>query len=250
MVRRAFVVVADWPYRQLSDAGKLTWCCSGGSENHVGIFIPCCTPEEIEAHSAPDVSDPTGRGQQHVTFDFMMDKYPRFQSPDNPNYYTKEANTWLYPILDVDAADVHALCLRVARLRPYNHFLYRCNYLFFCWPTQCWCSNVDELGPMTCVAMTMRIIAAAKSGTAEPLTSDAATFRTLRMARLSCHDPCAPLVLTAYTPRAGLEAMQQGGVVGRPIEGFEAAARQCRVAVQQGSALGSGYPLLSLMCRE
>ena len=135
MTRRAFVIVADWPYNQLTDAGRITWCCTGGTENHLGIFIPCCTAEEIAAHSDPAVSRPDGRGKKNVAFDYMMDKRPRFQSYDQRPYYTEEANVWLYPILGVDAADVHALCLRIARARRSTTSC-TASTAVWCWPYQ------------------------------------------------------------------------------------------------------------------
>ena len=50
MSRRAFVVVAKWPFGQLTSIGKLTHCFTGGTESHIGILIPCCTAE-IKLHS-------------------------------------------------------------------------------------------------------------------------------------------------------------------------------------------------------
>ena len=250
MGRRAFIIVADWPYRQLSDAGKITWCCTGCTESHLGIFIPCCTSQETEAHSDPRISHPSGREKKHVAFDYMMDKYPKFQSPENPRYYTEEANVWLYPILDADAAEVHALCMRVARARPYNNFMYRFNAVFWCWPLSCWWSNTDALGPSHCVALTMRIIASARTKSDAPLTSDIATFTALKMDRWGCANLCAPQKLTGHSPRSALEALQKGGNVGSPVQGFGEAVRLCRGGGAT-VALGSVLPLLpvALMSR-
>ena len=245
MPRRAFIVVAEWPYTQLSDPGKLTWCCTGGTENHLGIFIPCTTADEVAAHSEPRLSHPSARDAEHVSFDYMMDRRPRFQSYKNDRYYTKQAKVWLYPILDVDAAAVHAACLEVAREAPFNHFCFRCNGVCWCWPYPCWCSSNDVIGPSTCVALTMRIIARAKTNSVAPFTSDAAAFTALGMNRWSPSHPCEPAALTGYSPRAGLEALQKGQVVGRPVEGFEAAIAQCRGSGPV-STLGSVYPLLPL----
>jgi len=250
MTRRAFIVVAQWPYRQLSDAGRLTWCCTGGTENHIGIFIPCCTADEIRAHSEPRVSHPTARGSTHVVFDYMMDLKPRFQSPDNDQYYTSSANVWLYPILDVDAAQVHAACVEVAQWAPTNRFCYRCNGLFWCWPLHCWCSDSPYIGPTTCVSLSMRIIARVRAGSKAPYLSDTATFKALGVPRFGCSNPCAPYMLSGLAPRAALEAMQQAVVVGRPVDGFEEAVQLCSGG-GKGASLGTGvmYPLLSMMSR-
>lgn len=248
MSRRAFVIVADWPYRQLSDAGKITWCCTGGTEGHLGIFIPCCTTEEVAAHSEELVSHPSAREASHVAFDYMMDKYPRFQSFENDRYYTKEAKVWLYPILDVDAADVHAACLEMAYMRPFNHFLYRCNGVLGCWPWPCWCSNTDRVAPSTCVALTLRIIARARTGSMAPYTSDAAAYEALNFNRCGPSNPCEPAALTGYSPRSALEALQRGRNLGRPVDGFANAIAMCR-GPGPTAPLGSTLPLLSLMSR-
>ena len=245
MERRAFLIVAQWPYSMLSDAGKCTSCWTGGTENHLGIFIPCTTAKEREAHSEARVSDPSARGKEHVSFDFMMDRRPRFQSYDNDNYYGSQASVWLYPILDVDASLIHKACLEVARQSPVNHFCYRLNGVCWFWPYPCWCPSVQTIGPSTCVALTLRIIARAKTGFRAPYTSDAATFTALGLNRFGPNHPCEPAALTGYSPRAGLEALQEANVVGRPVEGFEAAISLCRGS-GSAPAIGNVYPLLPL----
>ena len=250
MTRRAFIVVAKWPYRQLSDAGRITWCCTGGTENHIGIFIPCCSADEIRAHSEPLLSHPTARGSANVVFDYMMDLKPRFQSPDNDQYYTKSCNVWLYPILDVDAAQVHAACLEVARWAPTNRFCYRWNGVCWCWPFNCWWSSSEYIGPTTCVSMSLRIIARARAGSKEPYISDRAAFNALKTQRFGCANLCAPSMLSGHSPRSALEALQQSEIVGRPVDSFEAAVKLCSGG-SNAPALGSGvmYPLLSMMSR-
>lgn len=227
-VRRAFIVVGQWPLYQLTDIGKLTYLFSGGTEGHVGIFIPCCTPAEVEAHSKLKVSEPSARGAKHVTFDYMWDKFPRFQASTNSAYWTPEAMLFCYPILGVDAADVHRACLEAADIRPYNHGLYRINGLLGgCWPCSCWPSNTPLMAQSTCVALTMRIIARAKSKSLEPFTSDAETLRVLGIPSWSCSNPWGAGALVGFRPRGALEAMQQASVVGRPVEGFKRAAEAC-----------------------
>ena len=244
MSRRAFVVVAKWPYSQLSGAGQISWFFTGGTENHVGLFIPCATEDEVTAHSVQRLSHPSARGFEHVSFDYMADLRPRFQSYRNDAYYTKESKVWLYPILDVDAAAIHEACVEVAREMPVNNFCFRCNAICWCCSCNCGCLNRnDAFAPSTCVALTMRIIARAKTNSLAPYTSDAATFTALGMNSCSFTHPCEPAMLTGYAPRAGLEAMQKAKVVGRPLESFEAAVKQCRVTFSK-SALGSVYPLL------
>lgn len=228
MVRRAYVIVASWPLEVMTDVGRVTWCCTGGTEAHIGIFIPCCTDEEVKAHSDPAVTDPTAVDQKHVTFDYMIDGHPRFQSTTNPHYWTKSSSIWCYPILDVEAADVHAACLEIAYLRPYNHPCYRLNGACGgCWPCHTWSSNTPRVGPSTCVSLTMRIIARVRSGSQRPYVSDEATFRELEIPRCGLDNPCAAGTLTSFSPRAALEALQRASVVGRPLEGFARAISLC-----------------------
>lgn len=209
----------------------------------MGIFIPCTTEDEIKAHSEARLSHPSARGFEHVSFDYMADLRPRFQSYKNDTYFTKESQVWLYPILDVDAAAIHRACVEVAREMPVNNFCFRCSAIFWCLPCNCGCLNEnDAIGPSSCVALTMRIIARAKTDSLAPYTSDPATFTALGMNSFSFAHPCEPSKLAAYAPRAGLEAMQKAKVVGRALQSFEAAVRQCRSGFSQ--ALGSVYPLL------
>ena len=89
----------------------------------------------------------------------------------------------------------------------------------------------------------MRVVARARSGSAAPLTSDAAAFTALGLDRCSPSHPCEPVALSGYAPRAGLEALQRARVVGRPTEGFERAISECSGA--RASALGA-RPLLAM----
>lgn len=242
MSRRAFIVVGKWPYYQLTTIGQVTFCCTGGTEGHIGIFIPCCTPEEIEAHSRLKVSEPSARGAKHVTFDYMLDKYPRFQSSTNPMYWTDEADIYCYPILDVDAAEVHKACMEAAEIRPFNNGCYRINGLCGgCWPCHTWPSNTPLMGQSTCVALTMRIIARAKSRSVKSFTSDAETLRVLGIPTCGCSNPCGAGALTGFRPRGALEAMQRAAVVGRAMEGFARAVQLCKGG-------GGMLPSISLRC--
>lgn len=249
MSRRAFVVVARWPFGQLTSVGKLTHCFTGGTESHIGILIPCCTPEEIKLHSDGALADPTAFDQEHVTFDFMIEGYPKFQSITNPYYWTKDAQIWCYPILGVDAADIHAACMEAARIRPYNHPLYRINGMCGgCWPCHSWCSNTPDMGQSTCVALTMRIIARAKAKSKQPFVSDRATLTVLGIPSCGLSNPCGAGALTGFRPRGALEAMQRATVLGSPLDGFKRAVAQCRGGPRI-SALGFRLPDLSRMDR-
>jgi len=246
-MRHAYVVVAQWPFENLTDAGKITSCCTGGTENHMGIFIPWSTADEIKTHSERGVSDMSARNKEHVAFDYMMDSRPRFQCYTNKAYYGPKATVRLYKIKYVDAAAIHRACVEVAHAAPRNMFCYRCNALCWCWPYPCWCPDSQTVAPSTCVALTMRIIARAKYGSDLAYTSDVATFTSLGMNRWSCcGHPCEPATLTGYSPHRGVRALIAAGVVdNNPIEGFEKAIQHCKDGGQE-AALGSVLPLLVL----
>jgi hypothetical protein len=236
MSRHAYVTVSKWPYHQLTDNGKLVSCCMGCTEDHVGIFIPCCTPDEVAAHSEREVSHASAMGAKHVCFDYLSDRYPRFQSYSNQRYYTPEAEVWLYPIEGVDASEVHRVCLNVARLRPYNKEFYRCNAVCWCVPCNACPSNTSAVGQSTCTALTLRIIAAAKYGT--HLDDDGAVFKALGIDRFGCSHPFSPATLTGFAPRGTLEALQGASVVGRRVDGFLNAIRLCDPTVAATTTRG------------
>ena len=78
----------------------------------------------------------------------------------------------------------------------------------------------------------MRIIARARTNSDGPLTSDAATCRAAHEP-LQLHEPVQPRTLTGHSPRSALEALQKGGNVGRPLEGFEEAVALCKGRVRR-----------------
>ena len=244
MSRRAFVVLVDWPFNQINTLGKCTDLFTGFTENHVSIFVPCCSPKEIATHSAPAVSDATARGKQHVSFDYLSDGYPRFQSCTNPRYWTDEASVWLYPILGASAEEVHAACAEVAIYRPHNSVIYRLNPAlggFF--PFHCGLANSDRVAQSHCATLSMRIVARARSGDQLAYTDDRAALRALGVPVGSLANPCSPSVLTGYKPRGALEAMQSARVLGDAVQGFKRAIECCR----KGVSLGGTLPGLAML---
>lgn len=243
------MIGAEWPYHQLTRAGRVTWFCTGGTEAHIGLFIPACTEEEVRQHSATDVSEVSARDKRDVCFDFLRTKVPMFQYIDGSFYNTSTVS--LYKINNVDAADLHAVCLKVARAKPRNDFMYRLNALFWCWPLQCSGSNTEEVGPSHCAALTMRIIASARSNSCLPLTSDDATFAELRLPRFSASAPSAPQFLTGHSPRSAIEAMLSSGAIEpsslRGLWGAESRRlKRTDVGSNEDETLVPSLPLLNL----
>lgn len=217
MERRAYVVAARWPRKSLTCVGKLTSCYTCGQINHVGIYIPHCTDDEIDAHSNPAISHKSARGAKHITFDFLYQKLPKFQSVYNKDYWSADCKIVCYPIMNVTAARVHEVCVCVAFERPYNNTLFRVNRLVCCGLLPCHIipSNSAMIAQSHCGVLSMRIMAAAKSGTNEPLKSDDLT-------RLMLNIPEQKFlglyfrVLTSYTPGELVKLMREARAIGNP----------------------------------
>lgn len=252
MGRCAFVVVTDWPSNELSEVGRLTASFTNEAEDHIGLFVPFCTDAEIAAHSNPRISDATASGVEHVSFDYMSDLLPRFQSIYNPEYYTRRSRSLFYPVLNAHASDVHEVCLDVAKAAPRNYCCHRLNAIFWCWPFNCCCCPAQTtVTQSTCVALSARIIAAAATGHVhQALRSDRFVFRTLGLDRFSMSTPRAPYFLAGHTPRSGAAALQEAGVIGTPVTSVADALARCTAFPAGGSigkALGErALPLLPL----
>ncbi len=221
---RVYLVIGHWPFSQLTNCGKLASCRSCGSENHIGIYFEACSESQIRAHSDPAISHESARKAVNVTFDYMADLYPRFQSCDREAYWTPECVATLYPILGVDADRLHDVCVRLAHRRPFNNqCTHRINAaLGGCWPCSCTSSNTD-VAPSTCVALSMRAIAAARSGSDLALTNDTEAIRVLRLPQGACQ----PVWLVGYTPANAVNAMRNSErkLLGGPMEGFHRGKR-------------------------
>lgn len=230
MRRCPFLTVTDWPSNELSEVGRLTESWTGEGEDHIGVFVPFCTDAEIAAHSNPHISEVSAHGERHVSFDFMTDLLPRFQSIYNENYYTPHSRTLFYPVLHADSADVHNACLNVADAAPRNYCCHRLNAVFWCWPTPCCCCPAQRsVAQSTCVALSARIVAAAATGMMHrALTSDAFVFHALGIDRFSWSTPRAPFFLAGYTPRSAAAALQRAGVVGPPVASVDDALAMCQ----------------------
>lgn len=229
MERCAFLTVTDWPASELSEVGRLTESFTNEAEDHIGIFVPFCTDAEVAAHSNPRISNATANGEKHVSFDFMSDLLPRFQSIRNKDYYTARSRTLFYPVLNVDAADVHDVCIEVAQARPQNYCCHRLNSVFWCWPFPCCCCPAQRIvAQSTCVALSARIVAAAATGNVpKALANDGFVFRSLLLNRFSLSTPRAPYFLSGYTPRGAAIAMLNAGVIGPPVDSVDRAMAIC-----------------------
>lgn len=251
--RCAFLLVTDWPIEELSDVGRLTASYTNEGDDHVGLFVPFCSAAETEAHSQRWAAEPSAIGATHVSFDYMADLLPRFQSIYNKKYYSPESKTKFYPIMNVDAADVHSICVDAARAQPRNYCCHRCNAVVWCWPFPCCCCPAQrEVAQSTCVSLSSRVIAAAMTGMQrQALTSDTFVFQTLRIPRFSMATPRAPFFLSGYTPAGIAHALTATGVLGQPVDSVEDALSMCRLA--KGAVTGTALvdwercaPLLNL----
>ena len=236
----------------MSDVGRLTASFTDEAEDHIGLFIPFCTDAEVAAHSNPGISNATAKGERHVSFDYMSDLLPRFQSIYNSDYYTQNSQTQFYPVLNADAAELHKVCLDVAHAAPRNYCCHRLNAVFWCCPFRCCCCPAQRtVAQSTCVALSARIIAAAASGKVhQALSSDKFVFQTLGLNRFSMAAPRAPYFLAGHTPRGGAAALRHAGVIGAPVASVDEALALCKqlpTTTAVGKALEAHpLPLLSL----
>tara|TARA_X000001036_G_scaffold440070_1_gene494158 strand:+ start:2177 stop:2914 length:738 start_codon:yes stop_codon:yes gene_type:complete len=242
--RIAYVVTGKWPLHQLSKTGAWTDCFVGGGPGHIGIFFPCCNNAEIAAHSVTDVSEPNARGCEHVCFDYMLDKHPRFQKAGNTDYWTDTALVYTFPILNVDFTALHTACVNMARYRPYNSTCFRINPLLGgCLPCTFAGSGTPKVGPSTCVAITMRLIAQARTGDAVMLTEDDEVIAELGLPT----GGCSPTRLVGYTPGGAVRVLSDAGVIGDRLRGFGPAKELC---LGGPKGVGTWIPPLQLLIRR
>lgn len=245
-MRTAYLAVTKWPCSELSAAGRITSLFTGGTENHIGIFIPNCTESEVLLHSNPAVSHPSARGEKNVCFDYI-DKKARFQSFKNPLYYTDRSIVLLHPIIGVDASDVHRACLEAAAMNPRNVFLYRLNALAWCFPFSFYPSKA-LMAPSTCVALSLRVIARAKSKE-YAFYDDSVVQDELGITTFGLCTPCQPATLNGHTPRSALDSLYAANVVGKLVGDFDDAieASMNERSKIQSTAAGSTHSLHRLI---
>ena len=211
MAPTAFLISGVWPYDKLSCIGRASRILScGRTVDHVGIAFFDCDDEMIEKHSDPAVAHSTALYDADVSFDYLSDKHPKFQGLDRETYWSIDCKIMLYRINGIDVRRLHDVCLQIARARPYNNDLVRCNPFFGgCWPCACACTRQPVVGQSHCAALSMRAIAAVRSDSLEPLRNDAAALEALGIE----HHLCSPRRLVGYTPSSAIRALQRAGIV-------------------------------------
>ena len=113
------------------------------------------------------------------------------------------------------------MCVLVATERPYNNTLFRLNRLFCCGLLPCHIipSNSAMIAQSHCGVISMRIIAAAKAGTREPLGSDDLTRLMLNIPE---QKTCGLYyrMLTSYTPGELVKLMREARAIGNAEGAF------------------------------
>lgn len=211
---QAYVSIGKWGWQHLSAVGKIGACRTCCEGDHIGIVFRCVPPELIKVHSAPALSEESGRGRSTVGWDSMMDGKPRFQSLDTFKYWDSTVRSELFPIVDVDPVKLHAACVYISKMKPHNNRCYRLNPLFGgcydCVPGE---NPSDPIGPSTCVALVMRAIVAAQSGSTEGYRSDAYVVEQLGLPTGACQ----PKRLVAYHPGQAVRALRKVGAVSASV---------------------------------
>lgn len=230
---RAYVICARWPVEDLTRIGQLSWLLSGGSDGHVGLFYPFWnTYRDAEPwwHDHALAREDVVQTTDHLCFDILYNLKPRFHTLNNREYWGENGFFTLHPIEVASAAQVLAVSKRVAKIAPVNVWYNRWPALFggvipmnrTKYPPGC-------VGPSSCGGLTMRILAAAITGSDAPLCDDGAAFRALHVDRQSFYAPFSPYSLTGLTPRMAIEALMGATtddgrrVLGDLVVGFEGA---------------------------
>ena len=143
----------------------------------------------------------------------MVDKLPKFQS--SASYYLGTTKRVLWE-LKVDRAELLKMAIAITRARPINRNWYRYDAVWPAFPFRvydCCCVGPSsqepwplDVPPSTCVALVLRAIAAAKSMSTGPITSDKATFDALGMQHGGC---CGTHFLTQLTPMDAIRALEE-----------------------------------------
>jgi hypothetical protein len=208
--RTAYLITGRWPIDELSSMGLATSCVLGGGQLHVGLFFPHCMANEVAQHSDVDISEPDARGNSMVCFDYQLDLLPRFQAHKNNTYWTESATVHLYPLVGTGFEALHAACVAVAKLKPLNSNWLRINPLLGGWLPCTFGRSGHDVGSSTCVALSMRIIAFAKTGQKSMLKNDQRVIDALQLPTGSCQ----PVRLVGYTPDRCVSALRASNVIG------------------------------------
>lgn len=215
---KAYVSAVSWPSELITWTGIITKLRTCGGPLHLGIVLVDCGDAQVAAHSAEGLCEPSARERDCVSFDYLADRRPRFQGLDDD--YFEHARVTLYEIRGARAEEVHKMCVHVAQARPLNDNLFKLNPLFGgCYPCSLGSTGATHLPASHCVALVMRIVAAARVGSRSVLYSDAAVFCALGVPRGGLLRPLSPRVLNGFVPGAAVVALLRSGCLGSPVSG-------------------------------
>lgn len=203
MPQKAYIVLYRWDYNDLTRMGKATRCFVGTGGDHIGIRFEGCTPSEIGAHSQRAVGHISALGSRDVHFEYISATRIAFHATSHAAFFTASCEAHAFE-LAVDAARLHALCVRVAGNNLPNAPLLRLNSAIGGWLPfhTCPAAATPELGPCTCSGLVLRLVAAAASLSDLPLQNDAAALAALGA-------PSCKAVVTAFTPEEALDAISK-----------------------------------------
>ena len=216
---KVYIIGAQWSYKALSLAGKLTRILNTGDDyGHLGIVFDDLKPAEQallwQKRERVWRQDETFLpNQTRVTWDVIVSTWtPRFQP--HPGAYYKDTlphkhGMWELALGPGERALLFHQCIFLCEHAPPQSMLVRCDSFWACLPFACCylpsCVGNDHVGPSTCVTLVLRAIAMITDGDADE--DDAAAFRALRF-RAKCFGES---LLTHFTPRTALNALDAAG---------------------------------------
>ncbi len=185
-----------------------------------------------------------------VTWDYQMSLRVQFQPHDN-EYYKGTLKYHLYRLnLTMEQrVELFQRCVQITLMGPVNKFVYRWDSLFLCCPVapHACCVDGSGVGASTCIALTLRALAAAVAGSDEPIGDDDVAFEALGMQQGPC---CVHRRLVQLTPSQALRGLQASGLASEEyIDATEGDLYldPMRLATGVFSSVAIGLPALTLL---
>lgn len=209
MTITVYVTSWSWSLTRLTPLGLATRLVLG-SPDHLGLLFVDCTPEQVKAHSDPQISKASARGAKRVYFDFL-NRQMTFHGRA-VNGFFRPSNYEQLAIFGVDASAIHDICIRMARENPYNDPWFRLTGLFCPWSSFVVGSSRTDgaVGPTHCSASILRAIAYGADQSDATLYDDTLVMQILRFNeadREVCFGRRQRLV--SFSPRRTLRLLKQ-----------------------------------------
>tara|TARA_B110001452_G_scaffold157687_1_gene131217 strand:- start:8622 stop:9425 length:804 start_codon:yes stop_codon:yes gene_type:complete len=245
-----YLIGAAWPTGKLTDEGKWSKRCKVGSGmNHTGLLFT-----KIQAGVRKQFqSDRNGEevlwrrdyfydeSVEDITWDYQFSKRPKFQRHNSPYY--RGATMVSLQKLKLNKGQKGKLidaCMKITRMNPGNHFIYRFDALFEVLPWRCFYFHCDRSVPVPASCAGSTLMALAMITNPEAYKSDRAVFVEMGMPYGGC---CGRWFLTQLTPSQTFRAVTTNKLLseGSQVNGIGRVGR-----VRRDNNTDDRVPLLTL----